>query len=57
MSPPALRRYRAERLLEQEFEGLRARVLGAVRSRLRASGVQGELVDVDACYAIAWQGL
>ena len=31
MSPPALRRYRAERLLEREFEGLRARVLGAVR--------------------------
>lgn len=57
MSPPALRRYRAERLLEREFEGLRARVLGAVRSRLRANAVQSELIDLDACYAIAWQGL
>ena len=37
MSPLTLRRYRAERLLRQEFEGLRGRVIATVRGRLGAS--------------------
>ena len=57
MSPLSLRRYRAERLLRQEFEGLRGRVLASVRSRLRASGVSLDQGDLEACYAQAWQGL
>ena len=57
MSPLTLRRYRAERLLRQEFEGLRGRVMGTVRGRLRASGVSLDPSDLDACYAQAWQGL
>jgi DNA-directed RNA polymerase specialized sigma24 family protein len=57
MSPPALRRYRAERLLRREFEGLRGRVIGLARGRLRASGVTLDPSDLDACYAQAWQGL
>jgi DNA-directed RNA polymerase specialized sigma24 family protein len=57
MSPLTLRRYRAERLLREEFEGLRDRVLDRVRGRLRASGVRLDAADLDACYAQAWQGL
>jgi DNA-directed RNA polymerase specialized sigma24 family protein len=57
MSPLALRRYRAERLLRDEFQGLRGRVLASVRARLRAGGVRLDPVDLDACYAQAWQGL
>jgi DNA-directed RNA polymerase specialized sigma24 family protein len=57
MSPLSLRRYRAERLLRQEFEGLRGRVLASVRGRLRASGVSLDRGDIEACYAQAWQGL
>jgi DNA-directed RNA polymerase specialized sigma24 family protein len=57
MSPLALRRYRAERLLREEFEALRERVLHNVRGRLRASGVSLDLSDLEACYAQAWQGL
>jgi len=57
MSPLSLRRYRAERLLRQEFEGLRGRVLATVRGRLRASGVSLDQGDLEACYAQAWQGL
>jgi RNA polymerase sigma factor (sigma-70 family) len=57
VSPLSLRRHRAERLLRQEFEGLRGRVLGSVRARLRASGVSLDLLDLEACYAMAWQGL
>jgi DNA-directed RNA polymerase specialized sigma24 family protein len=57
MSPLLLRRYRAERLLRQEFDGLRTQVLGAVRGRLRARGVQLDNADLEACYATAWQGL
>jgi DNA-directed RNA polymerase specialized sigma24 family protein len=57
MSPPTLRRYRAERLLRQEFEGLRGRVLASVRGRLGASGVRLEEADLDDCYGQAWQGL
>jgi DNA-directed RNA polymerase specialized sigma24 family protein len=57
MSPPALRRYRAERLLRQEFEGLRGRVIATAGGRLRASGVTLDASDLEACYAQAWQGL
>jgi DNA-directed RNA polymerase specialized sigma24 family protein len=57
MSPLPLRRYRAERLLRREFEGMREGVLAAVRARLRASGVQLDPGDLEACYAMAWQGL
>jgi len=57
MSPLALRRYRADRLLQQEFETMRGRVLAAVRGRLRASGVSLDSGDLEACYAQAWQGL
>jgi len=57
MSPLTVRRYRAERLLRQQFETLRARVLGVVRRRLRASGVRLDEADLDACYAQAWQAL
>jgi RNA polymerase sigma factor (sigma-70 family) len=57
MSPLTLRRYRAERLLRQEFEALRGRVIAAVRARLGASGASLDPSDLDACYAQAWQGL
>ncbi|HSZ05092.1 MAG TPA: sigma-70 family RNA polymerase sigma factor [Solirubrobacteraceae bacterium] len=57
MSPLSVRRYRAERLLRREFEGLRGRVLASVRRRLAASGVRLDQGDLDACYAQAWQGL
>ncbi|HEV7163615.1 MAG TPA: sigma-70 family RNA polymerase sigma factor [Solirubrobacteraceae bacterium] len=57
MSPLTLRRYRAERLLKSEFEGLRIRVLASVRRRLRSAGVDLDERDIEACYAMAWQGL
>ncbi len=57
MSPSTLRRYRAERLLRQEFGGLREEVLRSVRGRLRARGVHLDGGDLEACYAQAWQGL
>jgi DNA-directed RNA polymerase specialized sigma24 family protein len=57
MSPLTVRRYRAERLLREEFETLRGKVLGVVRGRLRASGVSLDVSDLEACYAQAWQGL
>jgi DNA-directed RNA polymerase specialized sigma24 family protein len=57
MSPPALRRYRAERLLRQEFYGLRGSVIAAARGMLRAKGLTLDQSDLDACYAQAWQGL
>jgi RNA polymerase sigma factor (sigma-70 family) len=57
MSPVSIRRYRAERLLREDFERLRRRVLAAVRARLAASGVRLDESDLDACYAQAWQGL
>lgn len=57
MSPLTVRRYRAERLLRQQFETLRARVLNVVRRRLRAGGVSLDEADLEACYAQAWQGL
>lgn len=57
MSPSTLRRYRAERLLRQEFGGLREEVLRTVRGRLHARGVHLDGGDLEACYAQAWQGL
>jgi DNA-directed RNA polymerase specialized sigma24 family protein len=57
VSPLTVRRYRAERLLRKEFEGLRGRVMGRVRGRLRASGASLDASDLEACYAQAWQGL
>jgi DNA-directed RNA polymerase specialized sigma24 family protein len=57
MSPLALRRYRAERLLREEFERLRGRVLATVAGRLRGSGVRLDASDLEACYAMAWHGL
>ena len=57
MSPLSLRRYRAERLLREEFEALRGRVLASVRVRLGVSGARLDQGDLEACYAQAWQGL
>lgn len=57
MSPLSLRRYRAERLLREEFEGLRVKVLATVRRRLATRGVTLDSGDLEACYAQAWQGL
>ena len=57
MSPSTIRRYRAERLLRQEFEVLRTQVIDTARRRLMASGVRLDHSDLDACYAQAWQGL
>jgi DNA-directed RNA polymerase specialized sigma24 family protein len=57
VSPLSLRRFRAERLLRDEFEALRGRVLASVRGRLLASGVSLDRSDLEACYAQAWQGL
>ena len=57
MSPLPLRRYRAERLLRQEFAGLRGKVLAVVKTRLRARGVSLDPADLEACYAHAWHGL
>lgn len=57
MSPLHLRRYRAERLLRSEFEGLRGQVLGPVRRKLAAANVALAEADLEACYAQAWQGL
>jgi RNA polymerase sigma factor (sigma-70 family) len=52
-----LRRYRADRLLHEEFEGLRAAVTAAVAARLRAAAAPLDASDLEACYAQAWQGL
>ncbi|HXB64370.1 MAG TPA: hypothetical protein VNV42_05780 [Solirubrobacteraceae bacterium] len=57
MSPSTVRRYRAERLLRREFVGRREEVLRGVRGRLRARGVHLDEGDLEACYAVAWQGL
>jgi DNA-directed RNA polymerase specialized sigma24 family protein len=57
MSPATLRRYRAERMLRQDFESLRGRVLAGVRARLRAVGAGLDDGELEACYATAWQGL
>jgi RNA polymerase sigma factor (sigma-70 family) len=57
MSPLSLRRQRAERTLREQFEALRGRVLASVRGRLRASGATLDHADLEAAYALAWQGL
>ncbi|HEX5223716.1 MAG TPA: sigma-70 family RNA polymerase sigma factor [Solirubrobacteraceae bacterium] len=57
MSPLPLRRYRAERLLSAQFDALRASVIARVRKRLAAEGAAADALDLDACYAAAWQGL
>jgi RNA polymerase sigma factor (sigma-70 family) len=57
MGSMLLHRFRAERLLRDEFESLRADVTGNVAARLRAAGVHLDPCDLDACYAAAWQGL
>jgi RNA polymerase sigma factor (sigma-70 family) len=57
MSPASLRRYRAERLLREEFRSLRASVIAGVRRRLRACGAELDEGDLEDCYAQAWQGL
>ena len=57
MSPLTLRRYRAERLLREEFEALQGRVLARGAGRLAGSGVSLDQSDLEACYAQAWQGL
>lgn len=57
MSPSALRRYRAERLLRKDFPALRAKVLGVVGSRLSAKGVTLDQADLESCYAQAFHGL
>jgi hypothetical protein len=49
MTPPALCRYRAERLLRKELPRLRSKVLAIVRSQLRAKGVELDLADLEAC--------
>jgi RNA polymerase sigma factor (sigma-70 family) len=57
MSPLNVRRYRAERLLREQFDRLRGAVLAAVGSRLAARGLRLDADDLEACYAQAWQGL
>jgi DNA-directed RNA polymerase specialized sigma24 family protein len=57
VSPLSLRRYRAERLLREEFDQLKGRVMAVVRGRLRARGVHLDGSDLEACYAQAWHGL
>jgi RNA polymerase sigma factor (sigma-70 family) len=52
-----LHRFRAERLLQEEFESLRSGVTRRVANRLRAAGVHLDADDIDACYAAAWHGL
>jgi DNA-directed RNA polymerase specialized sigma24 family protein len=57
VSPWFLRRYRAERLLREQFERLQRRVTAQVSARLRQRGVQLDGSDLDACYSQAFQGL
>ena len=57
MSPLPLRRYRAERLLQEQFEDLRGRVLASAQGRLAAGGVRLDRADLEACYGQAWHGL
>jgi DNA-directed RNA polymerase specialized sigma24 family protein len=44
-------------MLRRDFEGLRRRVIAAVRARLNSAGVTIDEADLDGCYATAWQGL
>lgn len=57
MSPLNLRRYRAEKLLREQFEALRGRVISAVRAKLRGHGATLDESDFESAYSQAWQGL
>jgi DNA-directed RNA polymerase specialized sigma24 family protein len=57
VSPLSLRRYRAERLLREDFDRLRGSVIARVRGQLRSRGVGLDAGDLEACYAQAWHGL
>jgi DNA-directed RNA polymerase specialized sigma24 family protein len=57
VTPSALRRYRAERLLRKDFPELRAKVLAVVSSRLRSKGIALDHADLESCYAQAFHGL
>jgi RNA polymerase sigma factor (sigma-70 family) len=57
MSPLILRRYRADRLLNEQFESLRERVIATVDGRLRRCSVVLDRSDLEAAYAQAWHGL
>jgi len=57
VSPPRIRRYRAERLLRSHFERLRGAVIAMADRRLRARGICVDRSDLDAAYALAWHGL
>src|ERR1700760_1433255 len=57
MGSMLLHRFRAERLLQEEFESLRLGVTRRGAARLRAAGVHLDADDLDACYAAAWHGL
>jgi DNA-directed RNA polymerase specialized sigma24 family protein len=57
MSPFALRRYRAERLLRKDFPELREKVLAVVNSRLSERGVRFDRTDLESCYLQAFHGL
>jgi DNA-directed RNA polymerase specialized sigma24 family protein len=57
MSPSALRRYRAERLLRKDFPELREKVLAVVNSRLSGRGVRFDRTDLESCYLQAFHGL
>ena len=48
---------RAERLMQREYEELRAPTLRALRSRLSAQGIRFDDADLDAFYNQAWHGL
>jgi hypothetical protein len=53
MSPLVLRRYRADRLLREQFEQLRRSVVGSTAARLRAVGIEPDAGDLEASYAQA----
>ncbi|HLI32574.1 MAG TPA: sigma-70 family RNA polymerase sigma factor [Solirubrobacteraceae bacterium] len=53
----SLRRFRAERLLNDDFAPMQARVLAAVRSRLGGAARALDAGDLEACYAQAFHGL
>jgi DNA-directed RNA polymerase specialized sigma24 family protein len=57
MSPLAVRRYRAERLLRDEFRRLQGQVIAIVARRLSVGSAALDERDLEACYANAWQGL
>lgn len=48
---------RAERLVQREYDELRAPTLRALRSRLAGQGIRFDEADLDAFYNQAWHGL